>query len=697
MLFYGLTLFFLEIDGKKYRCEGKIQDISNIYNLPLVLNGRFNEVNGMKVFQFTSYEFYCKNKQEIVQFLKSGLIKNLKYKTAETLADKVIELDINLLDHFSDSYSFGELCKKIPTFAQYESEILKKMQKIVNFKRLFSLISSAGGEYTNVAKLLTKNDNPYQALKRNVYQLGRFCDLTFETCDTLALNEFGYSVYDKRRVAGLIAFCLANAETNGDCYITVKKLIKGIASLQKNSPYPTLSIDWVLPYLINQTEFSYHFSTKENDYIVYFKNTREKELSLSKDIQRINCSKTSLNFNEKYIDSLEKELGITYSNEQRMAFNALKSTGVKIVTGGPGTGKTTTINGLISAYKAMFNGEKKIKLAAPTGRASQRMTESTGMPAETFYRMLECKPYDDGVCKYSETNPYDCDCLILDEMSMAELGITSLLFNAIKNNTLVILVGDVDQLPSVGLGNILEDVIDSKSVEVYRLSVNYRQGKLSTIVSNAEKIKAFDDRFTQDNSFLVKKMSDEFEALNYLNDFINDYQILTPIKETLLGVETINQYIQGILYEDISTSTLRAKYGATTFYLQDKVIATKNNYDKGYFNGETGIVTDIISSGIEITFDDGKVIFVNEAYLSEIQLAYSITIHKSQGSEYQNIILILPEDGASLLTKKLLYTAITRAKKKVIILELNDSISKCLKNRLNFSTRKTLLCEDLAA
>ena len=444
----GFTIFTLKIDDNFVVCVGKIQSLNNLYNIPLTLKGCYvNDEKYGKQFVFNEYSFSCSEKTEIVSLLKSGLIKGIKFSTANVLADKIIKNNIiNILPYFENSSTYANLIALIPEFKKYEVEILQKMSKILVFEKLFKLIIESGGEYINVLKLVTNYDNAYSLLRNNIYKIGFYIGLDYQTCDCIAKN-FRYSDYDKKRAEGILFFALNKIEEQGSTCTSLLKLKKVIESLQQKNSLAYLPFEYIASFLVGNKNIKYDI--QNGDVIIYFVKTRMKEQILATNIRRIEAAKEQLNFNENIINKLERKLGISYAPEQREAFKVLKSTGVKIVTGGPGTGKSTWVNGFINAYKELFP-DNIIKLCSPTGRAAQRMSETTGYFAETFHRLLEYKPFDGGVCKYSSTNRYDCDCLIIDEMSMADLIMTSFIFDALKNNVTVIILGDVDQLPSVG-------------------------------------------------------------------------------------------------------------------------------------------------------------------------------------------------------------------------------------------------------
>ena len=406
-------------------------------------------------------------------------------------------------------------------------------------------------------------------------------------------------------------------------------------------------------------------------------------------------------FNSSVIDEIEKEYNIKYSISQRESFNFIKSSGIKILTGGPGTGKTTVIRGLIEAYKRT-NPKGIVALCAPTGRAAQRITESTKMEASTIHRLLDCKPYGDNeeelTCK-NQDNPLSADLLIVDEVSMVDTELFAMLLGAVKSGTLIILCGDTDQLPSVGAGNVLKDLIASKQFPVNVLDTVYRQTDGSNIIHNANCVRTgnrremrcgIDFEIIEVNS--EKKIQDKIvnilRSLKY--DDINAFQVLTPSKKGNAGTIQLNKLIQPICNQNTS----KIFYGNTGFKCGDKIMTIRNNYKLNYFNGDIGVVKSVSEQGMEIEIN-GETIKLTEGLYEDVSLAYASTIHKSQGSEYSTVIIALPSSPKLMLKKDLLYTAITRAKERVIIIAENGALDTAVRQVTNPITRKTSLMEKI--
>ena len=389
-----------------------------------------------------------------------------------------------------------------------------------------------------------------------------------------------------------------------------------------------------------------------------------------------------------------------------------------VITGGPGTGKTTTINTIIKYFE--LEGYE-IRLAAPTGRAAKRMTETSGYEAQTIHRMLEISGgiSDDNSDRASqgmhferdESNPLETDVIIVDEMSMVDINIMNSLLKAIAIGTKLILVGDVDQLPSVGPGNVLKDIINSGCIPVVKLEKIFRQAAESEIVINAHKINKGEhvvlNKYSRDFLFVRRDSADAIIAAmctliksklpGYVNADINDIQILTPSRKSAVGVERLNRIMQDFL-NPAEVTKMEKTFGDVTFREGDKVMQIKNNYQMewekksrygityesgtGIYNGDTGVIEEIntFAERIIVKFEDEKYVSYEFKQLDELELAYAITIHKSQGSEYPAVIIPMFTGPRMLMTKNLLYTAVTRAKKCVCMVGVEDYFHQMASN-----------------
>lgn len=410
---------------------------------------------------------------------------------------------------------------------------------------------------------------------------------------------------------------------------------------------------------------------------------------------------------DRIINSVESDENIMLAENQRDAVRRAFETAALVITGGPGTGKTTIINTII---KAMESERRKVMLAAPTGRAAKRMSEVCDCEAKTIHRLLEITPGDDEVgnaFSRNSDNPLDCDVLIIDEMSMVDIMLMKNLLEALSSGTRLIMVGDSDQLPSVGAGNVLKDIIDSDSIDCIKLDEIFRQAKESMIVVNAHRINNGDEPLLNDsdNDFFFVHRDDPTQLPNTIADLctrrlpeyygfdsISQIQVLTPTRKSLIGVQNLNTILQNCLNPS-SPEKPEHITRRCIFRLGDKVMQTKNNYQiewkrvgsdekgLGIFNGDVGFIIEVDNHAQKLTvlFDDKTVVY-DFLLLDEIELAYAVTVHKSQGSEFDVVIMPMFETHRLLMTRNLLYTAITRAKSLVVLVGSENVMAHYINN-----------------
>ena len=410
---------------------------------------------------------------------------------------------------------------------------------------------------------------------------------------------------------------------------------------------------------------------------------------------------------EKEIKEAIKSLSIKLSKIQIDAIKSCFEENISIITGGPGTGKTTIINTISKIY--LDNGYN-ISLCAPTGRAAKRIEETTGIEAKTIHRMLGYIPssYDDiGHFEYNEDNPLDTDVIIIDEMSMVDVVLFEKLLRGMKDNTRLVIVGDVDQLPSVGAGNVLRDLINSKKIKYTKLVDIFRQSESSNIIVNAHKINNGQEPILNEKNSDFFFLKTETPAITrnvvvdliskrlpnaYGYDFSKDIQILTQSRKGICGVFELNRLLQDILNPKTET-TDELLVGNKLFRVNDKVMQTKNNYNLSFFdsdgeenfgvyNGDMGhiIFIDKSSKKLTVEMDDNRVIDYTLEDLDNLELAYAITIHKSQGSEFKSVIIPMFDGYRLLQTRNLLYTAITRAKENIVLVGDKNVMNNMIRN-----------------
>ena len=533
----------------------------------------------------------------------------------------------------------------------------------------------------------------YGILKENPYRLADDIEgVGFKTADEIA-TRIGIRSDSDFRIRSGILYVLLGASSEGHTYLPQEELTKRVSELLEVAPefiekhYMDLAIERRI--MLKRQEEETQIYASSFYYMEANVATMLKQLDISYDTVDIEI--------EHRVRKIQKQTGMELDEQQLEAVKEAVRNGLLIITGGPGTGKTTTINTIIRYFETEG---MDIFLAAPTGRAAKRMSETTGYEARTIHRMLELNGGMEGSAGFerNETNPLETDVIIIDEMSMVDITLMNALLKAIPTGTRLILVGDVNQLPSVGPGCVLKDMIDSEVCNVVKLTKIFRQASTSDIVVNAHKINRGEE-VTLDNKsmdFFFLKRYDADTIINvtlqlikqklpkYVDASEYDIQVLTPMRKGLLGVERLNGILQRYLNPP-EQGKREKEYGDTLFREGDKVMQTKNNYqlewevrsrfglciDKGMgvFNGDTGIIREIndFAETMTVEFDEGRMVEYSFKILDELELAYAITIHKSQGSEYPAVVIPLLSGPSMLMNRNLLYTAVTRARKCVTL------------------------------
>lgn len=571
--------------------------------------------------------------------------------------------------------------------------IYEKLQFVNESYLVNDYIIKFGCTSSHCVKLVAYyGESALQAIKAHPYKIGHSVGMDFFTSDRIG-KDVSFDALATERIEALIYTAISNElDKTGSTYVPKHKLEKNIVSLCKKSSYPNEIITSSMIALTINNMSGIIVEKAARGVRIYRKSLYESEKIISSNLKRLNDSSETYEFDETTIEEAEKYLKIKYSEKQKESFNALRSSGIKIITGGPGTGKTTVVNGILYLYKKM-HPNKEILLCAPTGRASQRMSEVTKMEASTIHRTLDFRPYGDGrlKCKDKESQ-LNGDLIVLDEMSMVDTEIFSLLLPAIKSGGTLILLGDENQLQSVSSGNILHDLIESESFETYRLVEVFRQKGKQTITDNAYKILDGKMNFEKDESFSVELFEDTVSAVEktvkmfdefYKKNEEKNIQILSPTRVGDGGTNILNSIIAKRI-NDIENENENEneneekeptfyKHHTTTYRKNNKVIFSKNNYEKEYYNGDIGYISRILKNGFIAQVGEKEIRITGEC-LNEVSLAYAITVHKSQGSEADGIIILLPDTYTNMLDKNMLFTAVTRAKKFVHILYVNSAL-----------------------
>ncbi len=676
-----------------------------------VVNNKFGEqfnVSECKIVQPDSLE-------SIYRYLSSGLFYGVGEVTAKNIVNTFGTRALEYIekDPVKLSQVKGLSLKK--AIAINEAFIVhKEQQATILYLQNFDIS-------LNLALKIYKTygDGTKRIIEKNPYQMVEDVDgVGFITADKIAL-KMGFDQYSRFRITAGIGHVLQEgASKNGHTYLTRREVVIEVCRLLKmNEDEYRYMVDGII--LDNVVMGKIVIIEEDGEECVMLTRMYENENGIARCLADMLVSAEEIDLNiDADIDEYQKSKGITLHENQIDAIKNCVKYGVNVITGGPGTGKTTIINCILTILKKQYY---RTVLCAPTGRASKRLSEATGEDAKTIHRLLDLDfTGGKGHFTYNEDTKLDADVVVVDEVSMCDEYVFYALIRAIKRGGRLILVGDKDQLPSVGAGNILSDIIASGLVPVNYLTYIYRQSDDSLIISNAHKVNE-GKMPTIDNKskdFFVDAQTDTADMLKNCIDLVTkrlpsfaklspkDIQVLCPMKKGVIGVENINIEMQKALNPpDPSKGELRA--GANIFRVGDKVIHTVNNYQMewlspdglsgtGVFNGDIGYIIEVNKSApsLRVEFDDGKIATYKQENLDEIALAYAISIHKSQGSEFPAVIIMVSGGNPFLMTRNLLYTAITRAKQIVVIEGSKESLAKMVKNDYT-AKRNTLLTQFL--
>ena len=692
------------------------EELTCVGSFPAISQGTTIQASGIythhpvygKQFQISSFvEKIPEDTYAMERYLGSGAIKGIGAALAARIVRRFGEDTIRIVEEEPERLAEvkGISEKKAREIAAQVTE-KTEMRKAMIFLQKYGISLNLG------AKIYQKyKDSLYTVLQENPYRLAEdISGVGFKIADEIAARIGIHADSDYRIRSGML-YTLLQASGEGHTYLPKDQLFARCAKLLgvDESYMEKHLMDMLLDRKLVMQE-------KNGEKIIYPSQYYYLELNTARMLCELNiCCPEDENIVEKRIAAIEKETGTVLDEMQKKAVTEAAGHGLFILTGGPGTGKTTTINAIIR----FFEGEgAELRLAAPTGRAAKRMTEATGYEAQTIHRLLELNgmPEDDrgtGAVHFERNaqNPLEADVIIIDEMSMVDIHLMHSLLLAITAGTRLILVGDENQLPSVGPGNVLRDIIHSGCFPVIELTKIFRQASESDIVVNAHKINRgepveihnksrdffFLKRYDADMIIRVVIALIQDKLPRYVNARPFEIQVLTPMRKGLLGVERLNQMLQRYLNPQ-DGSKKEKTLGDRLFRQGDKVMQIKNDYQMewevrgrygipvekgiGVFNGDTGILHEIneFAETAEVEFEDGRFATYSFKQLEELELAYAITIHKSQGSEYPAVILPVLSGPQMLLNRNLLYTAVTRARKCVTVVGSEETFAEMIRN-----------------
>lgn len=715
----GYTIFSLTNDEAEITCVGYLTVINE--GEFIQATGSFTEhpVYGEQLLM-ESYEIKePEDAYSIELYLGSGAIKGigkaLASRIVKKFGDDTFRIIMEAPERLAEVKGISERMA-MDIYRQFEEK--RDMRNAMMFLQKYNITGNLAVKiYYEYGRRM------YDIIRENPYKLAEdISGIGFKTADDIA-RRVGIEPNSEFRIKAGILYLLMQANTEGHVYLPESELIiraKNLLLTQEESIHRQITnlslekkivvVDGIDGRLIYSSVFYY------------------MELNIARMLHDLNIK---YDYDQKNLNNrlaqIEKQTNTFLDVQQRTAvFEAVRN-GLLIITGGPGTGKTTTINAIIKIFEAEG---LDILLAAPTGRAAKRMSEATGYEAKTIHRMLELSKLTQGegnnyTFERNENNPLDTDVLIIDEMSMVDISLMYALLKAVSVGTRLILVGDVNQLPSVGPGNVLKDIINSHCFNVVMLTRIFRQAEGSDIIINAHKINAGEqislDNKSMDFFMLKRDKSEVITAViinlikNKLPGYVNatsfDIQVLTPMRKGELGVEKLNKVLQAALNPP-SPDKKEKEYSEGVFREGDKVMQIKNNYQltweiksrhgisiqtgTGVFNGDSGIIKEInhFSESMLVEFDDGRLVEYSFSQLDELELAYAITVHKSQGSEYPAVVLPILDGPRLLFNRNILYTAVTRAKRCVVIVG-SDSTVKFMIDNKNEQSRYSRLSEQI--
>jgi len=633
-------------------------------------------------FKFTAYETIIPaTLHGIERYLGSGLIKGIGPVMAKRLVEKFGTETLDVIENhalrLTEVEGIGEKRIDMIRTAWLEQ---KEVRDVMLFLQSHDVSSAYAVKiYRQYGKesVAVVKENPYR-LATDIFGIG------FRTADSIAF-KLGMPKDSPVRAEAGILYVLQQFAANGHVYYPHDELVeecREILDISESTIAGAIAAIADRKMIIVEGDAVYLTELYRAE-----KGIAEHLRALSKEQRRL-----FMIDRDKAIDMVQNDLRITLAANQARAICESLEAKVLVITGGPGTGKTTIIRAIIRLNEL---SAMRILLAAPTGRAAKRMAEATGHEAKTIHRLLEFSPKNDNSFKRNETNPLEADLIVIDETSMVDTVLMHHLLKAVPKEATLILVGDVDQLPSVGAGNVLRDIIDSRQVPCVRLNEIFRQAQESLIIVNAhninkgefpvteaEKNNPHDFYFIQQEEpekvlekileLCSKKIPEKFGF-----DPVNDIQVLTPMHRGVVGASNLNAELQ----KHLNPSTDELHRGGRVFKVRDKVMQIRNNYDKEVFNGDIGRISVIHREDQEVIVDfEGKTVPYDFADLDELILAYAISVHKSQGSEYPVIIMPILTQHYMLLQRNLLYTAVTRGKKLVILIGTKKALGIALRN-----------------
>lgn len=710
----GYTVARLEKDDSVVTVVGKFIDVQ--VGAEVKLEGKYEKTKYGVQYAFESYEMSVPQSMEgLEKYLGSGLIRGVGPVTARKIVEHFGADTLDVLEYAPQKLQqVSGISEKKAVEIGFSFKEHREVQNTIILLQGYNITTNMALKIYNVY-----HEKTADIIKNNPYKLVEDIDgIGFATADKIAQNAGLPQDSTFRIRAGLIYVLKTSCEKNGNTYLPKVMLLEEAAKALElvledyqekfQQAFDSLCVDrTAVTTWVDNTEI-----VMLSKYYYYENSIAQKLVWLA------NCQEEGKFDVDEEIASYESKNNISLHEEQKNAINGAINNGVFVITGGPGTGKTTIIKCILEILTAQ---QKTVSLVAPTGRAAKRMSDSTGREAKTIHRLLEVNVIqsNESFFVHNESNPLKTDVVIVDEVSMVDAALMCALLKAMPRDCKLILVGDKDQLPSVGAGNVLADILESGVISYCMLTKIFRQGEKSLIITNAHLINegkmplidntSMDFFFDSKNDPEVIKDTILELVTTRLPKFLGvdpqTIQVLAPLKAGVCGIENLNKVLQERINPPLSGKR-QVEFGRTIFREGDKVMQMSNNYDlewkkhgryadetgKGVFNGDIGIVSTIDpnTSEVVVEFEDGRICLYTRPDLIDLSLSYAITIHKSQGSEFDTVIIPAIAGPSIILTRNLIYTAVTRAKKMVVIVGEKLYLKRMVSNKYT-ATRFTLL------
>ena len=629
----------------------------------------------------------------IEKYLGSGLIKGIGPNFAKRIVSTFGEDTLRIIEEQPDELM------KISGIGKLRVERIKKSWSDQReIKNIMLFLQGHDVSTSHASKIFkTYGENSIAVVQENPYRLADdIWGIGFHTADTIA-QKLGFDRAKPVRLRSGLLYTINKLSEEGHCYATREMLLKTGTDLLDVEE--TL-LSSVLDEMILAEDVKTEAIPESGEDAIYLPPFFFSEIGTARRLREIFSASKKVSVKREGLENrIREKTGMVYDETQKKAILTAVESKILILTGGPGTGKTSTTRGIITAFR---EAGARILLAAPTGRAAKRLSETTGMEAKTVHRLLEVKPPEG--YQRNESSPLEGDVLIVDECSMIDLLLMHNLLKAVPDTMTLILVGDVDQLPSVGAGNVLRDVIDSECFPVVRLTKIFRQAQASRIITNAHRINRGqmpDLSNGRESDFFFLEQEDAEAAAQEIVDLVrtrlpshyhippSEIQVLSPMQRGVVGAANLNQIIQ----EAVNPGEMGFRRGGMQFKVRDKVMQIRNNYDKEVFNGDIGIVESIDPENRELTVNfEGRSVSYDITELDELVLAYAVTIHKSQGSEYPIVVMPILMSHYVMLQRNLVYTGVTRAKKVLVLVGTKKALALAVRNTA-VRKRNTLLAQ----